>query len=173
MKTFGGILALFVLITGATANADVITKTAQLSCGDAMLTSRTTYETHVPPDDGFGWLFQSLTLRSSSSSRAKPVVIDHAPRIKLSNGALALADVVDSWACVHGAAADYIVLNVYCARDDAGGICAGQQEWLRILSLTGARPDAGYAPQDSRYMLLFARLGIKVDGLQMLDATGK
>jgi hypothetical protein len=173
MKSFAVNSALFLSITVATADAAVITKTAALACGDSTLTSRTTYETHVPPDDGFGWLSQSLALRASSVSAAKPIVIDRAPRIRLSDGGFALADVVDSWACVHGAAADYIVLNVYCARDDAGGICAGQQEWLRIMSLSGVRPDAGYAPQDSRYPPLFTRLGIKVDGLQMQDATGK
>jgi len=119
------VLAALALCTGLgllPAGAATVTKTAQLVCGQAVISSRTTCETHVPPDDGFGWLSQN---------------------------------------------------SVYCARDDAGGICAGQQEWMRVMSLSGNRPDAGYAPQDFRYMALFGRLGLNVDGLQMQDATGQ
>lgn len=90
----------------------------------------------------------------------------------MQGGGKALFDVVESWQCLHGLQHDYFLLDVTSARGDLGGVCDGQQERFRLLDTNGNRPDEGYLPQDPRYDSLYARRGIRVNGVQLMDATG-
>jgi len=170
-------IAIFVALTAlvhaqtATAASTAKTGSAQLACGTANLTARTTFDPDAPPNDGFAWISQVLKLQPAPGMPEKLLSVDPAPGA-FTGGAKALSDVVISWQCLHGSQHDYFLLDVTCARDDLGGICDGQQEWFRILDTSGHRPDAGYTPQDPRYETLYARLGINVNGVQMIDATG-
>jgi hypothetical protein len=166
--------ALLLLFHAGSATAAGTTKSAsaQLICGKAILTLRTTFDPHAPPDDGFAWINQVLKFEPAPGTPEKLLFVDPAPEVAGTGGAKTLSDVVMSWQCVHGSQHKYFLLDVTCERGDLGGVCAGQQEWFRILDTNANRPDEGYSPQDPRYDKLYERLGITVNGVQLIDATG-
>jgi hypothetical protein len=145
------------------ALAAPVTGEKQLVCGGAVLRAVSSYDADAGPD--VIWTSQSLTLAQNGQSRPLPLETGS----KQGDGGLEA--IVSAWGCFHGHGRAYILLDYACTRDDFGGICAGQQEWSRLLSPDGKRLDAGYAPQDPRYMALYAKLGFGPQGLQLTGAT--
>lgn len=117
---------------------DIRVETGTLTCGDTIVTARSTY-LDVPGRDR-QVLDQQLTLTNTKTDQQTQLakdgkyVIKHVPeKHKVLDAA------VESWACLRSSyGKNYIYLLYYCTANEEKGICApGKVEWMRILREDG------------------------------------
>ncbi|MGI4732284.1 MAG: hypothetical protein ACRYG8_18880 [Janthinobacterium lividum] len=143
------------------------TGVAQLACGPARWEAHTTSVAHGEADE-LKWTEQLITVRRAAAGPARTILVE-----KPAKAQAGLQAVVSSWQCLPARSGRVVELWLTCARTDLAGACQGQQEWMRLLSVDGQRLDRAYAPADRRYPALLRKLGLRIDGVSMKDATGE
>ncbi|MDR3323445.1 MAG: hypothetical protein LBS89_04495 [Zoogloeaceae bacterium] len=163
IKIIIGVIALQFILPSLTFGAEnehgvIKEKQGELSCGNAIVKSRTIYLDR--PDDFRQVIEQDITV--TYNNRTMKLRLDSRNVDKPTFGRVLLDSYVYGWSCLESIKKqNYIFLWYVCTSMDENGFCESRQkEWLRIFHENGNPVAASYQRHDKRYNKLLRNIGL-------------